>query len=98
MAVRGTPGTGNSSCIGSGIWQSTDGTNFTQIPGTDPSAQTFNNTYNSAFSYVYSLGYYQGKLYAGTITGLRVSADAGATWTNPLSVNSNCKDIEIGAD
>jgi hypothetical protein len=47
---------------------------------------------------VYSLGYYQGKLYAGTITGLRVSADGGATWTNPLSVNSNCKDIEIGAD
>jgi hypothetical protein len=98
MAVRGTPGTGNSSCIGSGIWQSTDGTNFTQIPGTDPSTQTYNNTYNSAFSYVYSLGYYQGKLYAGTISGLRISADAGATWTNPLNVNTNCKDIEIGGD
>jgi hypothetical protein len=99
MAVRGTPGTGNSSCIGSGIWESSDGNTFTQIAGTDPSATTpYNNTYNNAFSYVYSLGYYSGRLYAGTSLGLRLSTNGGATWINPISVTGNCKDIEISPD
>lgn len=99
MAVRGTPGTGNSSCIGSGIWESADGNTFTQIAGTDPSATTpYNNTYNNAFSYVYSMGYYGGKLYAGTSLGLRMSTNGGANWVNPINVTGNCKDIEISSD
>jgi hypothetical protein len=98
LGVRGTPGTGNSSCIGSGIWASNDGNSFTQLNFTDPSAVAQNNTYNKDFSYVYSLGFSNGKLYAGTSRGIRVSNDAGGTFTNPTSLTSLCKDIEIGAD
>lgn len=100
LSVRGVPGTGNSSCIGSGIWQSTDGNTFTQIPQTDPAVTTpYNNLYNQAFSYVYSLEYANGRLYAGTSKGLRISTDGGATWVNPLgSVQNACKDVEAGVD
>lgn len=99
LSVRGTPGTGNSSCIGSGIWQSTDGSNFTQIPGTDPSTSTYNNSYNQAFSYVYSLAYANGKVYAGTSRGLRISTDGGANWVNPVAnVQLACKDIEVSSN
>ncbi|HRG59156.1 MAG TPA: T9SS type A sorting domain-containing protein [Bacteroidia bacterium] len=98
MAIRGVPGTGNSSCIGSGIWTATDGTNFTQLTNTDPSTAPYNNTYNQAFSYVYSLGYGNGKLYAGTSKGLRVSSDGGSTFSSPVTLATPCKDIEIGDD
>jgi hypothetical protein len=100
LAVRGTPGTGNSSCIGSGIWESTDGNSFNQIPGTDPAVSNpFNNLYNQAFSYVYSLAYANGKLYAGTSKGIRISTDGGANWVNPLgALQQACKDVEAGND
>jgi hypothetical protein len=100
LGVRGVPGTGNSSCIGSGIWQSTNGSTFTQIPQTDPSVSSpYNNLYNQAFSYVYSLEYANGKLYAGTSKGLRISTDGGANWVNPLgSIQNACKDVEAGVD
>ncbi len=99
LGVRGTPGTGNSSCIGSGIWQSTDGNTFTLIPQTDPSPTTpYNNLYAQAFSYVYSLEYANGKLYAGTTKGLRYSVDGGANWLNPTSLQTACKDVEAGTD
>jgi hypothetical protein len=99
LGVRGVPGTGNSSCIGSGIWQSTDGNTFSQIPQTDPSPSTpYNNLYAQAFSYVYSMTFANGKLYAGTTRGLRISSDGGATWINPLTVTTACKDVESGTD
>lgn len=100
LGVRGTPGTGNSSCIGSGIWQSEDGTNFSQIPSTDPSPATpYNNLYGQAFSYVYSMKYSNGRIFAGTSKGLRVSSDAGVTWVNPLTtVQTGCKDVESNND
>jgi len=100
LGVRGTPGTGNSSCIGSGIWQSTDGNTFNQIPNTDPTpTSAFNNNSSEVFSYVYSLAFTNGKLFAGTSKGLRVSTDGGSTWLNPLpSVQTACKDVEAGID
>ncbi len=100
LGVRGTPGTGNSSCIGSGIWQSTDGNSFSQIPETDPTAASpYNNNSTEAFSYVYSMAFANGKVYAGTSRGLRISSDGGVNWLNPVtSVQTACKDVEAGTD
>ena len=99
LGVRGVPGTGNSSCIGSGIWQSTDGNTFSQIPQTDPSPTSpYNNLNTQAFSYVYSLAFANGKLYAGTVQGLKFSSNGGADWTPALSSNNPCKDVEAGSD
>jgi hypothetical protein len=99
LGVRGTPGTGNSSCIGSGIWQSTDGNSFTQISQTDPTASTpYNNDNTEAFSYVYSLAFANGKVYAGTSKGLRMSSNGGVDWVNPVTIQTACKDVEAGTD
>jgi hypothetical protein len=59
LAARGTPGEGNSSCIGGGIWVSDDGVSFSQLASTDATPSNTNgnnnNTFNGEWSYVYSL-------------------------------------------
>lgn len=114
LAVRGTPGTGNSSCIGGGIWKSSDGNSFNQLASTDPTPNNSNgnnnNTYQGDWSYVFSLNAqpagspFAGRIYAGTRRGLRISDDGGQTWINPIKsasgqpVLSPCNDIAISAD
>lgn len=69
---------------GRGIYKSTDGVTFTQLPSTWDGTTTTTN----AFKAVYSLAAHPtnpSKLYAGTHRGLRVSTDGGATWTNPIT-------------
>jgi photosystem II stability/assembly factor-like uncharacterized protein len=104
LAVRGTPGTGNSSCIGGGVWVSDDGVNFSHLQSTAPTTQ-FNNAFNGEWSYVYSLNASfnpaKNRIFAGTRRGLRASDDNGQTWYNPVkntngtAVTSACNDIEI---
>jgi photosystem II stability/assembly factor-like uncharacterized protein len=69
---------------GRGIFKSTDGVTFTQIPSTWDGTTTTTN----AFKSVYSLAAHPTnplKIYAGTHRGLRVSTDGGTTWTNPIT-------------
>jgi len=70
--------------IGKGIYKSSGGGNtFTQLPSTNP--VTLNNN-RSEWAYVNDVYYNNAtnKLYAGTNRGLRVSADGGNTWSNPI--------------
>ena len=69
---------------GRGIYKSTDGVTFTQIPSTWDGTTTTTN----AFKAIYSLAAHPtnpSKIYAGTNKGLRVTTDGGATWTNPIT-------------
>jgi hypothetical protein len=109
LAVRGTPGTGNSSCIGGGIWASDDGSSFSQLASTDPTPSNANgnnnNTFNGDWSYVYSLAASpnSNRIYAGTRRGMRISDDNGTTWINPVKNAAGnpsleaCVDIQISA-
>lgn len=109
LAARGTPGTGNSSCIGGGIWVSDDGNSFSQLASTDATPSNNNgnnnNTFNGDWSYVYSLAASptSNRIYAGTRRGLRISDDNGATWINPVNNQAGspsleaCVDIRISA-
>jgi len=86
--------------IGSGIYKSTDGENFTVLPATDPS-----NGGLAAFAFVSALEINptNGSLFASTDEGIFYSNDQGATWNlarsdgdTPLIGMSS--DVNIGSN
>lgn len=90
-------GTGEMSCnlgtfMGTGLYKSTDGENFTLIPGTSP--QT--GVVTSDWAYILKLVVApNGRIFAATNTGLKYSDD-GNTWTTALP--GAAIDVEAGSD
>lgn len=88
------PGTGDGTrgFNGMGIYKSEDGDNFTLLTNT------------SGFSYVNELAVApNGYVYAATKSGLKISSDAGASWSviptySPSSSNTNGDDVNIASD
>jgi hypothetical protein len=77
---------------GAGIFKSTDGTNFTQLPSTT-AAMWANVSDMVADPLVDS------KVYAGNTTSLYISTDGGSSWTKASGAGSGtCKDISISSD
>jgi len=81
----------NGGFVGSGVYKSTDGNNFSLIASTTPD---FNDD-NGNWAFVNELAFGSGKLFAATNTGLKYSSDGGANWAiakdadgNELSENS----------
>lgn len=86
--------------IGKGIFKSTDGTNFVQLPSTAPTLN--DNTANWAFVNELALSP-NGDLFAATNTGLMVSSDGGNTWAiasdaEGNELNMNATDVKVGSD
>jgi len=85
---------------GQGIYKSTDGTTFTQIPS------TWNGTapVEQAFKAIYCLSAHPtnpSKIYAGTHSGLKITTDGGATWSNPITTidaTGRCNSVKISTD
>lgn len=86
--------------MGSGIWKSTNGTNFVQLAATVPQL----NDNNAAWAFINELAVNSsGHIFAATNAGLRYSTDGGATWqmakdnaSNELSQNAT--DVQAGSD
>ncbi len=86
--------------IGDGIWKSTDnGETFKKLESTNPT------TADDAFAWVYEVAAdptNENVIYAGTEGGLKVSTDAGNTWTNvTLDQGINVvggEDVSVNAD
>ncbi len=94
-------GTGNieNGEIGTGIYKSTDGTNFTQLAATAPNFVSEDWWYINEIA----LDETNNRIYAATNTGLRYSSDGGTTWTlaktgDTLELSGNGYDIEIGSN
>lgn len=91
----------STSFMGTGIYKSTDGENFSQLPATAP---TFNdNESNWAFVYALDVTPNSGRIYAATNSGLRYTSDGGDTWTMAKDVDGNdlsgrVTNVKIGAD
>ncbi len=86
--------------IGGGVYKSTDGgETFSVLASTVPPPNTNSGTWSS----VSRLRIHQasGKIYAGTMAGLRVSTDGGQNWSNPLAGmlggNLPAQDVEVTA-
>ncbi len=86
---------------GQGIWKSINGGDtWTQL------TSTWNNSDDSKniFYYVNKLAVHptnSSKIYAATAKGLRVSIDAGSTWSNPITdtnADSVCTDVQVSKD
>lgn len=96
-------GTGTGGFIGSGIYKSTDGNNFTLLESTIPSPE---NAATAGWAQVNELAVspVTNKVFAATGAGLRVSSDGGATWINPIYVtgtianNSRSTDVDVAPD
>ncbi|MCR9154732.1 MAG: T9SS type A sorting domain-containing protein [Bacteroidetes bacterium] len=77
-------GEGSGGILGAGIYKSTDGgQTFTLIPSTDPATNP-----NDGWTAIGKLACDPSdanRIYAATDEGLKISNDAGATWTNELS-------------
>jgi hypothetical protein len=90
-------GTGETYCatngiIGTGLYRSDDGENFTLVPGTQPTA----NDPNSNWAYITKLACStSGRLYAATNTGLLYS-DNGTDWT--MAIPGSAIEVEVGSD
>lgn len=73
---------GSTSFMGGGIYKSTDntGTVFTQISSTLPASN------NDKWAYIYEMATdpFSDKVYACTGSGLYMTSDGGATWSNPV--------------
>lgn len=86
--------------MGNGIWKSTDGQTFTQIPSTIPQL----NDNSSAWAFVNELAANgNGHLFAATNTGLLYSTDGGNSWStakddNGNELSQNAQDIQIASD
>ncbi len=86
--------------IGSGIYKSTDGENFTLLQNTVPGT----NDASSDWAFINRLAVLgDNTIFAATNTGLKVSTDGGDNWTtakdnqgNNLAQNSY--DVEVGSD
>lgn len=91
-------GAGKGGIVGKGIFKSTDGENFTLIPGTQPTA----NSTTADWTYINRLAVDQnGRLYAATNKGLRYSNDQGGNWIYASSfgtdLTENAWDVKIGS-
>jgi hypothetical protein len=90
----GTPG-----FLGSGIWKSSDGgETFKLLPSTRPSA----NSTNTPYAFVSALAAHPtdgNTIIAGTNTGLKISRDGGAIWSNASQNTTvggqNIQDVKI---
>lgn len=86
--------------MGSGIWKSTDGTNFTQLQATVP--QMNNNT--AAWAFINELGVNSdGHVFAATNAGLRFSTNGGTSWQMAKTaagaeLSLNATDVQVGSD
>ncbi len=82
---------------GQGIYKSTDGENFTQLPSTMPNVSNDNWFYISKIVINKS-----GHLFAATSNGLMISTDNGENWVQPKSdgvvIEGACVDIELSED
>lgn len=86
--------------IGQGIYKSTDGENFEQLPATLPVA----NDNTVAWAFVNELAINnEGHVFAATNAGLMYSTDGGASWSvakdadaNELSMDAT--DVKVGSD
>ncbi|MBS4056830.1 MAG: T9SS type A sorting domain-containing protein [Bacteroidales bacterium] len=87
--------------MGEGIFTSTDGENFTVIPGTQPAAN--DNLSPWAFINELAVDMQSSRIYAATNGGLRYSDDSGASWSfakddagADLTDNASC--VKVGSD
>jgi hypothetical protein len=84
--------------LGQGIWKSTDhGVSFSRLESTWSSDDS-----KAAFVLVYALAAdptNASKLYAATTKGLRVSTDAGQSWSNPMpEITAIAYDVKVASD
>jgi hypothetical protein len=86
---------------GQGIWKSVNaGDTWTQLTSTWNNADDSKNI----FYYVSKIAIHptnSSKIYAATAKGLRVSIDAGSTWSNPITdtyADSVCTDVQVSKD
>ena len=90
-------GTGETYCnsgseIGTGLYRSDDGVNFSVVPGTQP----VSNDPNSSWAYIAKLACStNGRIFAATNTGLMFSDD-GNSWTN--AIPGYAIDVVVGPD
>jgi len=88
-------GDGTRGFTGNGIYKSTDGNTFTHLPTTSGT---------NGWEYTNELAAHptNGKIYAATNKGIKISSDGGATWTvptySPTTPNLNGDDVEIAVD
>lgn len=87
--------------MGTGIYKSTDGKNFSLLQSTKPD---FNNM-ESDWAFINELASDQGngRIYAATNTGLKYSNDGGDTWQTAMDtagteLNSFAWDVQVGSD
>jgi hypothetical protein len=84
--------------VGQGIWKSTDkGATFSRLESTWSTMES-----KEAFVLVYALTAdptNASKIYAATTKGLRVSADGGQSWSNPMpELTVTAYDVKVGSD
>ena len=95
----------NGGFIGKGIYKSTDGENFVQLPATKPTIEN-DDTIAWAFVSRITIDQNNNKVYAATNKGLRYSTDGGTTWNIAQYVDStgnhellgNSTDVKIATD
>jgi hypothetical protein len=89
-----------SSFMGTGIYKSTDGTNFNLLPATAP---TYNNN-TTDWAFVYSMAANgNNHVYAATNTGIKYSSDGGDSWSYAKDIDGaeliqRAISIKIGSD
>jgi hypothetical protein len=85
--------------IGHGIFVSTNGIDFQLLANTSPSEDF---TEAETWSYVNDLATPEGKIYAATQTGLKFSADDGATWTEATTaagvIEGTCYSVAVSGN
>ncbi|MCF8296757.1 MAG: T9SS type A sorting domain-containing protein [Saprospiraceae bacterium] len=82
--------------IGKGIFMSTNGTDFIQMPGTTP---TVANNINVAWAFVSELACdpITARVYAATNVGLKYTDDGGANWV--VAHNTvRCDEVQVASD
>ncbi len=89
----------SSGFAGTGIYKSTDGASFTQLPSTAPAAN--NNTADWAYVSKIAVNA-DGTLVAATNTGLKFSTDGGSTWVlakdaENTELSAVATDVEFGS-
>ncbi len=91
----------STSFMGTGIYKSTDGENFSHLPATAP---TFNdNESNWTFVYALAITPNSNRIYAATNSGLRYTSDGGSSWIMAKDEDGNdlsgrVTNVKIGSD
>ena len=79
---------------GAGIFKSTDGgQTFSQIPSTDPASNPGQGW--TAVGKIEVSPSNANRIYAATSDGLKISDDAGNTWTNGISTPGQAQDLQV---